>query len=134
MKTPNDYPLVKFRPGKVLTEILSLRSSEQTDSAFSQTAKEDLSDYYALLRLCLPTFTHAEREVLIQALHGWLATASGVSQHDVMDLWVEVDALVGIYERAGVDIPRLVERLKNLSRFECWCVYQAVRYGFGEER
>lgn len=123
MKTPGDYPQVKFRSGK-MTETLAARSSEQTDSAFSQTAKQDLGDYYALLSLCLPEFSHKERELISCALNGWLATTETV-QH----LWTEVDTYIDALPMVLTDGEFFVHRLRSLSRFECWCIYDAVKRG-----
>lgn len=122
-KTPADYPLVKFRPGDLL-RALAVRSSEQSDSAYSHVAKHDLGDYYSLLDLCLPTFSHKERELLSCALNGWLATPETV-QH----LWTEVDAYLDTVPMAMTDGQSFVARLQALSHFECWCVYDAVKRG-----
>lgn len=121
MKTPADYPLIKFRPGKLI-ESLSSRSDEQTDSAYSQMAKQDLGDYYTLLSLSLPEFSHKERELLSCALNGWSATPETV-QH----LWAEVDAYLDALPMAMFDGQSFINRLRSLSRFECWCVYNAAK-------
>lgn len=123
MKTPADYPLLKFRPGK-LAETLETRSSEQSDSAYSQVAKQDLADYYALLRACLPTFSHKERELLSCALNGWLTTIEKVHE-----LWVEVDAYLDMLPMVMSDGESFIARLQSLSRFECWSIYQIQRMG-----
>jgi hypothetical protein len=124
MKTPSDYPQVKFRPGKELTDPLAARSSEQTDSAYSQVAKQDLGDYYTLLSLCLPVFSHKERELLSCALNGWLATPETV-QH----LWTEVDTYLDTLPMAMIDGQSFVDRLRTLSRFECWAIVDALKRG-----
>lgn len=114
-KSPNDYPLIQFR-SKSLTKTLATRSTEQTDSAYSQTAKQDLSDYYALLRLGLPEFSHTERDVLRNALNGW-ETDPTMAQR----LWIEVEAVC--------DDASFNERIRSLSTFECWCIVQAFKTG-----
>jgi len=129
MKTPNEYTQIKFRPGtgSNLEKMLTCRSPKQTDSSFSLTARDDLSDYYKALMLYLPPLTHSEREVLLQALGGWHATVE-----DVDHLWIEVEALIGVYEYQSVDLPSFVVRLQGLSRFECWAIYNAVLHGLWE--
>lgn len=121
MKSPNDYPQIKFRSGP-LTETLTARSPEPTNSAFSQVAKQDLSDHYSLLRLERPELTRAEWDVVFQALHGWFATTE--TAHS---LWTVVEALNGAHGQSDVDILAFAEKLRKFSRFECWCIYDTVK-------
>jgi len=122
MKTPNDYAQVKFRPGSNLERKIATRIEKESN--LSLTTKQLVDEHCTLLDLCLPGFSRGEREVLWHALNGRLTTPENVDQ-----LWVEVDALIGIYEPNGVDMPMLVSRVHSLSRFECWAVYDAFRRG-----
>lgn len=123
MKTPADYPQIKFRPGP-LTTTLAARSAEQTDGAYSQRAKQDLTEYYALLSLSLPAFSYKERELLSCALHGWLATPETVQY-----LWTEVDAYLSTLPMAMINGQSFIDHLRSLTRFECWCIYDAAKRG-----
>lgn len=125
-KTPNDYLQIKFRPGqgsKLERTLITRSGGDQSNGALTETIKSDLTDHYTLLDLCLPGLNRAERDVIQQALHGWLATPENVHT-----LWVEVEALSEVYECSGVDISALAARLQSLSRFECWCIVNAFKY------
>lgn len=115
VKSPNDYPQIAFRPGE-LTKVLVTRSQEQTNGAYAQTAKQDLSDYYHFLRVSLPHFTTAERAILRMALNGWLAGRGEIDR-----LWLEVEAVC--------DDEVFIERIRSFTPFECWSIVQAFRTG-----
>lgn len=122
----SDYSQVKFRPGKgsKFEQTLAARASEQTDSAYSQIARDDLENYYALLSLCLPEFSYAERHILRTVLNGWLVTPEKVNQ-----LWVEVDAYLDTTDVSMPTQEAFIARLRSLSRFECWCIVDAWQRG-----
>lgn len=114
LKTPKDYINLSFRASD-LEEPLKARAQEQTNRGYTLTLKEDVRAYYALLRLCLPPFTHREWQVLRSALHGWLATPETVHL-----LWVEV--------ADSCDDMSFVARLRSLSRFEAWAIVDRIRH------
>src|SRR5579863_6931812 len=124
MKSPHEYPLIHFRAGK-LTNELSARASEQSNSGYSEVAKQDLSDYYKLLRLCLPTFEPYEQHALYEGLNGW-----NVTPQTVHLLYAEMETYFLAYKISGYEA--FIERLRALSRFECWCIIDAVQHGFPE--
>ena len=131
-KSPSDYLQIKFRPGQGSTlekALIDRSGGDQSNGALTETIRSDLTDYYALLSLCLPGLSRAERDVIQHALNGWLATPENVHT-----LWVEVEALSGAYGYSGADIPALVTRLQSLSRFECWCIVNAFKHGFWDRR
>jgi hypothetical protein len=112
-KSPADYPWVNFRPGDMIKTLLARASGERS---ISQTAKQDLQDYYAWLTSALPAFTHRERDILRETLNGWV-----VEKEKVHLLWIEVEV--------ASDDPEFVSRIRSLSPFECWAIVQAFNTG-----
>lgn len=120
-KTPADYPQIKFRPGKDLEAELASRSDEQSDSAYSQTAKRDLGRYYTLLSRSLPSFSEKEALVLANVLNGARNAPDGVHL-----LYAGVDIALEENPVEGINRGAFVARLRNLHRFECMAIADAV--------
>lgn len=116
MKTPNDYPLVSFRPGKELAPEIESRAS----GTYAEYVKDTLTAYYTLLRLSLPSFSTEEKLILNEALSDWLATPETVHL-----LWAEVQGYT--------DNHAFIERLRGLSRFSCWAIVDAVQQWNADE-
>ena len=116
-------PLIRFRAGPILNEIRA-RTRGSPVVSLGQTARRDLTRYYALLRASTPKFSEPEASLILDALNGTL-----LDEHTYRLLWAEVDDAIrldGLDEKWGVHAGELVTRLRNLSPAECMAVIDAV--------
>ncbi len=121
MPDGNMYPRIQFRSSEILDRELAARSDESL--SVHTVAKRDLERYYEMLQRSLPSFTQGEAMLLVDVLNGTLHLS--YSMHLI---WAEVsDALKeGYAEKWEVDGTALVEKLRELTPFECMAVADAV--------
>ncbi len=94
------------------------------DTVESDIARRDLRRYYTLLRVSLPTFTEEEALLLCEAMKEPFT----LHPSDVRLLWAEVSNAyrLGRLKHRKVDVPALVDRLRDLTAFECMAIYDAI--------
>lgn len=110
-----------FRAGELEPALLA-RADNEDQRVVSEIARRDLTRYYQLLRMTLPTFAEGEASLLCDVLNG-----TRLDEHTMTLLWAEIsDALAdGLAEKWEVDGPALVARLRALTPAEAYAVVDA---------
>jgi hypothetical protein len=115
-------PKIQFRVTGDTYDAIEQRR-ELAESA-SEVARTCVEFYLAFLALSLPTFSEEEAVCICQALNGILVVEPRTAQY--LHASVEYEYKQGSLTTDGVDVPVLIERLRQLSLFECMAVHDAV--------
>ena len=120
---------IQYRPSEQQYQALQERS--EMGKSPSLTASEMVDAYLSLLRRSLPTFTENEAMLMMDAMNGCL-----IDYHAPTTLWANIADAVSIDrvdQKWQVDGYALVERLRKLTPFEQWAIYDAIRRAWNSE-
>lgn len=133
-------PRIQFRPGEELSRELVERSrlyqgvtDAQRDSILAETLREQLSDYYLLMKLSLPRFSLGEAMLMVDAMNGCI-----LDPHTASLLWANISDAIEmdrLDEKWQVDGNALVIRLRELGRtnpFACWSIADAIERAWND--
>lgn len=115
MKTPNDYPQVKFRLGvksRVGASVAERSDKVQTDVACTHVVRRDVDRYYLLIPHLLPAFSEQEALLLVTALNG-----VHLDNERADKIWAEIEDEALSKKIKALPFPECVAVLDAVERF-----------------
>jgi hypothetical protein len=120
---------IQFRASEQM--IAALQERSEVGKSPSLVAEEMIEAYLYLLQVSLPKFTENEAMLIVDAMNGVL-----LDYHTASLLWANIDDAIrldGLAEKWQVDGPTLVARVRSMTPFEQWAIYDAVRRAWNSE-